>query len=128
MHPFAAALEAGDVDAAASLIREDVVLRSPVVFTPYQGRDVVAAILHGVSRVFEGFRYVRVVGAVGDRDQAFVFQARVGDREVEGSDFIHLDEHGLIDDVTVMVRPLTAAHALADAMAAQLAAQQSVTG
>jgi limonene-1,2-epoxide hydrolase len=122
MHPFAAALEARDMDAAAALLSDDVVLHSPVVFRPYQGRDVVAAILHAVSRVFEDFHYVREIGAADARDQAFVFHARVGEREIEGSDFLHLDQHGSIDELTVMVRPLTAAHAFADAMKAQLAA------
>ena len=48
-----------------------------------------------------------------------MFAARVGDRELSGCDFIHLDEAGLIDELTVMVRPLSAAQALAAAMGAQ---------
>jgi ketosteroid isomerase-like protein len=63
VHPFGAALEAGDVNAAVALLSEDVVFRSPVVFKPSHGRDAVAAILHAVSRVFEDFRYVREIGA-----------------------------------------------------------------
>ena len=35
MHPFGAAIEAGDVDAAVALLADDVEFRSPVVFTPY---------------------------------------------------------------------------------------------
>jgi hypothetical protein len=50
-----------------------------------------------------------------------VFQARVGERQIEGCDFFHLDEDGSIDEFVVMVRPLTGAQALADAMKAQLA-------
>jgi hypothetical protein len=38
---------------------------------------------------------------------------------VEGCDFLHLDADGLIDEFTVMVRPLSAAQALSEAMAAQ---------
>lgn len=125
MHPFAAALQARDLDAAAALLSDDVVLHSPIVFTPYRGRGVVAAVLHAVSRVFEDFHYVRQIGAADASDHAFVFRARIGDREIEGSDFVHFDQHGAIDELTVMVRPLTAAHAFADAMKAQLAAQGS---
>ncbi len=125
MHPFRAAIEAGDMDAAVGLLSEDVVFRSPVVFKPYQGRDAVGFILHAVSRVFEDFRYVREIGAPDAADHALVFHARVGDRELEGCDFLHLDDDGSIAELTVMVRPLTAAHALADAMKAQLA---SATG
>ncbi len=124
MHPFGAALEARDVNAAVALLSEDVVFRSPIVFKPYHGRDAVAAILHAVSRVLEDFRYVREIGAPDATDHALVFQARVGERQIEGCDFLHLDENGSIDELVVMVRPLTGAHALADAMKAQLAAAQ----
>ena len=48
-----------------------------------------------------------------------MFEARIGDVAVEGCDFLHLDGSGLIDEFTVMVRPLSAAQTLATAMAAQ---------
>jgi limonene-1,2-epoxide hydrolase len=122
VHPFGAALEARDVNAAVALLSEDVVFRSPVVFKPSHGRDAVAAILHAVSRVFDDFRYVREIGAPDATDHALVFQARVGERLIEGCDFLHLDEDGSIDELAVMVRPLSGTLALADAMKAQLAA------
>jgi SnoaL-like domain len=122
MHPFRAAIEARDMDAAVALLAEDVVFRSPVVYRPYRGREAVGAVLHGVSRVLEDFRYVREIGAEDAREHALVFRARIGERELEGSDFLHLGEDGAIDELTVMVRPLTGAHALAEAMEAQLTA------
>jgi hypothetical protein len=122
MHSFGAAVEARDMNAAVALLSEDVVFRSPIVFKPYQGRDAVAAILHAVSRVLEDFRYVREIGAPDATDHALVFQARIGEREIEGCDFLHIDEDGSIDELVVMVRPLTAAQALAEAMRAELAA------
>jgi hypothetical protein len=48
------------------------------------------------------------------------FRTRVGDREVEGIDMIRRGADGLIDDFTVMVRPLSAVTALRDAIGAQL--------
>lgn len=48
-----------------------------------------------------------------------MFTARVGWREVQGCDFPHLDEDGLIDELTVMVRPLSAAQELSAAMGAR---------
>ncbi|WP_414688415.1 nuclear transport factor 2 family protein [Mycobacterium sp.] len=120
MHPFRSAIEARDVDAAVALLREDVVFRSPVVFTPYQGREALRRILEAVITVFEDFRYIREIGADDARDHALVFEARVGDKHLEGCDFIQLDDDGAISVLTVMVRPLSAALALADAMKAQL--------
>ena len=127
MHPFGTALEAGDVDAAIELLSEDVVFRSPIVFKPYHGRAAVAPLLHAVSRVFTGFRYVREIGGPDASDHALVFQARVGEREIEGCDFLHLDDDGSIDELVVMVRPLSAALALAERMKTELAAATDAT-
>ena len=124
MHPFRAAVEARDLPAALALLAGDVVFRSPVVFRPYRGRDAVAPILLAVTEVFEDFRYVREIGERGGRDHALLFAARVGDRTLEGCDFLHTGGDGLISEFTVMVRPLSAVLALAEAMKAQLAASE----
>jgi hypothetical protein len=119
MNSFRKAVEARDPEAVAATLAENVVFRSPVAFRPYPGKAITAAILRGVLRVFEDFRYVRELGGGDGRDHALVFEARIGDTRVEGCDFLHLDENGLIDEFTVMVRPLSAAQALSAAMAAQ---------
>ena len=120
MHPFRAAVEAGDIDAAIALLAEDVVFRSPVVFTPYEGRQAVAPILHAVFHVFEDFRYTREIGAEGAADHALVFEARVGEKTLEGIDILHADAQGQITEFVVMVRPLQGTLALAAAMKALL--------
>ncbi|MCF0095376.1 nuclear transport factor 2 family protein [Micromonospora sp. MH99] len=119
MIDFRAAVEARDADALEAALADDVLFRSPVAFKPYPGKAITAAILRGVLRVFEDFRYVRELSGEGGRDHALVFEARIGDVAIEGCDFLHLDESGLIDELTVMVRPLSAAQAVAAAMAAQ---------
>lgn len=119
MRAFREAVESGDLAAVETLLAEDVVFTSPVVFKPYPGKAITAAILWAVSQVFEDVRYERELTGADGRDHALVFTARVGDREVSGCDFIHLDEDGLIDELTVMVRPLSGARALAEAMGAR---------
>ena len=123
MHPFRRAIEARDLDAAVALLHQDVVFKSPVVFRPYQGREAMRLILEAVFTVFEDFRYVREIGADDARDHALVFEARVGDKQLEGCDFVRLDDDGAISEFTVMVRPLAATLALADAMKALLTAE-----
>jgi hypothetical protein len=120
MHPFRRAIEARDIDAAVALMRDDVTFRSPAVFTQYTGHDAVRRILEAVVQVFQDFRYTREIGAAGASDHALVFEARVGDKQLEGCDFIRHDEDGAISELMVMVRPLSAALALAEAMKAQL--------
>ncbi|TDD66400.1 nuclear transport factor 2 family protein [Actinomadura darangshiensis] len=119
MHPFRRAVEAGDTSAIEGLLADDAVFTSPVVFKPYQGKAITAAIVRGAARVFEDVRYVREIVSADGRDHALIFRAEINGRQVQGCDFLHLDEDGLIDDLTVMVRPLTAANALAEAMGAQ---------
>jgi hypothetical protein len=116
---FREAVEAGDLGAVEALLAEGVVFTSPVVFKPYEGKAVTAAILGTVVKVFEDFRYVSELSGEDGRDHALVFATRVGERALDGCDFIHLDEEGLIDRLTVMVRPLSGAQALAAAMGAR---------
>lgn len=119
MRAFREAVEAHDLDRIHDLLAEDVVFRSPVAHHPYPGRAITHAILSAVIEVFEDFRYVREIGADDASDLALVFEATVGGKEITGCDFIHLDEDGRIDDFMVMVRPLSAAQALSEAMAAR---------
>ncbi|TQM32401.1 nuclear transport factor 2 family protein [Nocardia bhagyanarayanae] len=119
MHPFRAAVEARDEAAIEALLADDVVFTSPVAFKPYPGKAITAAILRAVIRVFEDFRYVREIADADGRDHAFVFEATVDGKQLTGCDFLHFDEDGKIDDFMVMVRPLSAAQALAKRMGEQ---------
>ncbi|KFG01100.1 membrane protein [Streptomyces scabiei] len=119
MHPFRKAVESGDLDAVAALLADDVVFTSPVAFKPYPGKAITAAILRGVLRVFEDFTYIREIANPDGRDHAFVFTATVAGKQIQGCDFLHFDDDGKIDEFTVMVRPLSAAQALGEAMGAQ---------
>lgn len=119
MQQFRQAVEARDEEAIAALLAEDVVFTSPVAFTPYPGKATTAAILRAVLRVFEDFHYVREIADVDGQDSALIFKAVVSGKQVNGCDFLHVNDEGLIDDFTVMVRPLSAAVAVSEAMGAQ---------
>ena len=112
------ALERKDAATATTLLADDVVFRSPAVHTPYEGKVATSLILHAVARVFEDFRYTRVLSS-GD-DHVLVFEARVGELDVEGVDLLHVDAAGLVDDFRVMIRPLKGLHAVVDAMAREI--------
>ena len=122
VHAFRRAVETGDLDGVLALVRDDVVFNSPVVFSPYRGRDALRPILAAVMDVFEDFRYVREIGSADAREHALLFRARVGAKVIEGCDFVRVDEAGAIEELTVMVRPLSATLALAETMKARLSA------
>ncbi|MEP9394724.1 nuclear transport factor 2 family protein [Gordonia sp. VNQ95] len=119
MKEFREAVERGDTTAIEALLADDVVFTSPVAFAPYEGKAITAAILRGVMRVFEDFRYIREFGSAGGADTALMFTATVSGKSITGCDFIHVDADGRIDDLMVMVRPLSGATAVAEAMGAQ---------
>ncbi|ETB18098.1 NADH:flavin oxidoreductase/NADH oxidase [Mycobacterium avium subsp. avium 11-4751] len=124
MHPFRRAVEERDGQAIQALLADTVVFTSPVAFKPYVGKPITAAILRGVMQIFEDFRYLREIGDPGGRDHALVFETGIAGApgiRITGCDFLHCDDDGLIDDFMVMVRPLSGATALSEAMGAQFA-------
>jgi hypothetical protein len=117
-HPFRVAVEAKDLEAAKATLREDVVLHSPILFRGFEGREIVMGVLTHVAATLEDFRYTDELA--GERTVVLRFKARVGDRELEGIDFLELDEQGLVQELTVFMRPLSAVTAFNDQMAARL--------
>ena len=120
---FRDAVEAGDLEGMEAALDRNVTFHSPVVFKPYEGREAVMALLSLVAQVFEEFRYVDELH--GDGTTCLVFKARVGDRELDGIDYLRHGQGGLVTELTVMVRPYSAATALRDAMGARLEALAS---
>jgi hypothetical protein len=118
-HPFRKAVEERDEAAIQAMLAEDVVFTSPVAFKPYVGKPITAAILRGVLRIFEDFHYVREIADSNGRDHALVFETTVSGKKVNGCEFLHFNDDGLIDDFMVMVRPLSGATVLSEAMGAQ---------
>jgi SnoaL-like domain len=123
---FRAAVEAGDHSAMVAALAPDVVFNSPVKHRPFEGREAVAVLFGALMETFEDFRYTDELSA--ERMSALVFRARVGDRELEGIDILRFDDEGLIADFTVMVRPLTGAIALAEAVGEKLGIAEPAGG
>ena len=120
MKAFRAAVEAGDMDAGVALLADDVTFRSPAVFTPYQGREAVSRILRTVFEVFEDFRYTDELTDAGGQVSTLVFEARVGDKTLQGIDLIRLDDEGRIGELVVFVRPASGLMALGAEMGRRL--------
>jgi SnoaL-like protein len=117
---FKAAVLAGDLDAALSLFADDVVFHSPVVHRPYQGRDALGGILRAVFTVFENFRYTAEYA--GPDGHVLEFHAEVGGRELQGVDILRSagGPDAPLTELTVLVRPYSAATALRERMATLL--------
>lgn len=117
-HPFRRAAEAKDLELLTESLREDVELHSPVLFRGFEGREVVTQVLGHVAATLEDLTYTDEL-VEGDT-VALRFKARVGDRELEGIDFLELDEEGRIAVLTVFMRPMSALTAFNERMAERL--------
>jgi hypothetical protein len=113
-HPFRAAVEAADIEAALGLLAPNVTFHSPVQHAAYEGVEATSVLLRAV---FEDFHYTDELS--GPDVHALILRARVGDRDVEGIDILR-PASGPVEDFTVMVRPLSAAMALGEAVRRQL--------
>ena len=119
MHAFRAAVEARDHEGMVATLAEDVLLYSPVAHKPFAGRESVAEVFAALLETFEDFRYTNEFedGAT----TALIFRTRIGDREAQGLDLIQANDEGKIQELTVMIRPVSALAALGERMAPRVA-------
>jgi hypothetical protein len=111
---FRAAVEAQDHAGMVEALAPEVVFHSPITFRPFEGRALVGTLFGVLLETFEDFRYTDELD--GDGVKMLIFKARVDDRELEGLDVLRFDAEGKVAEFTVMVRPLSGAMALADAV------------
>jgi hypothetical protein len=123
---FRSAVESADHAGMVAALAPDVVFNSPVKHQPFEGREAVAVLFGALLETFEDFRYTDEVAT--DGLAMLVFRARVGDRELEGVDILRFDDDGLVSEFTVMVRPLTGAIALAEAVGERLGLAKQPSG
>jgi hypothetical protein len=117
-HPFRAAAEAKDLDLITETLREDVELHSPILFRGFEGREMVGQVLTHVAATLEGLTYVDEL--TEGNTVALRFKAHVGDRELEGIDFLELDDEGRVAVLTVFMRPMSALTAFNEQMKQRL--------
>jgi hypothetical protein len=123
---FRAAAEAKDFSQIDELFSEAVVFRSPMVYKPYEGREALNVLLTAIARVFEDFRYLEHVE--NDDVAVLFFQARVGDRELQGVDILRFGDDDRIVEMTVMVRPMSGLVAVGERMKELLEAAAAAPG
>jgi len=124
-HQFRLAAERKDFELMTETLREDVVLHSPILFRGFEGRETVLAVLTHVAATLGDFTYVDELS--DGKSVCLRFKANVAgtDREIEGIDFLELDEDGRVAELTVFMRPFSALTAFNEQMSARLGAAES---
>jgi hypothetical protein len=122
-----------------SLLDDDVVFYSPIVFTPQRGKAVTTLYLEAAAQTFPGdpgqvpadggappsgsFRYTK---AVLSGDTAVLeFETTIEGTYVNGVDIIRCSPEGRIIEFRVMIRPLQAVDLVHRSMAAMLERMRS---
>ena len=89
-HPFRRAAEAKDLDLLSEALADDVVLHSPILFRGFEGKEIVTQLLTHVAATLEDLTYVDELA--GGNTVCLRFKANVGDYELEGIDYLTLDD------------------------------------
>ena len=123
-HQFRRAAESKDFELMKESLREDVVLHSPILFRGFEGRDTVLTVLSHVAATLEDFTYTDELN--DGKSVCLRFKANIGgtNRELEGIDFLELDEDGRVAELTVFMRPFSALTAFNEQMSARLGASE----
>ena len=119
-----AVVESGDPALLDGLLADDVVFRSPAVFTPQQGKGVTTRYLSSAMVVLGPS--LRYVAEWYDQTSAVLeFEAKLDGVYVQGVDMLRWNGDGKLVSFTVLVRPMRGLQKLVELMSHQLAAGQT---
>jgi hypothetical protein len=105
MHPFEHISSTNPTaERFASILDQDVVFHSPVFVHPITGRDEVADLLETAHGIFGRPAYR--LGLSEGRDTALLFDGEVEGQALQVAVVIHDGPEGLIQELTVLMRPL----------------------
>jgi len=118
-----AVVESRDPALLDDLLADDVVFRSPAVFTPQEGKAVTTHYLTSAIAVLGPS--LRYIGQWHDQISAVLeFEAELDGAYVQGVDMLRWNDDSRLVSFTVLVRPLRGLQKLMELMAPQLAARQ----
>src|SRR5437773_2843843 len=125
-NPMRIAVEARDVQGMIDTLAPDVVFRSPLISATFEGREQVADLFRALADafLFEGSTYYTNQLTEGDT-VVLVFSVNVNGQPVQGVDLLKHDDEGKIKEMTVFLRPLPGATAVAQALSPRLAGRGS---
>jgi hypothetical protein len=124
-----------------TILADDVVFCSPIVFTPQKGKEITKAYLNAAGATFDaggskdevsndasgetgGFHYTKEV--LSGHHAVLEFETHMGGKYVNGVDIITCNDEGKIIEFKVMIRPLQAINLVHAQMAAMLKKMEAI--
>src|SRR4051812_46967022 len=103
-------IEQKDLQIMEPFLSDEVVLSSPALFKPKKGKRAVVEVLKDVLASLEGYRVTKTW--IDGNEILLEFDAKVGDRSLQGIDRITLNSKGQLEHLKVYIRPFKGLQAL----------------
>jgi hypothetical protein len=97
-------MESRDPAAVVETLAHDVVLRSPIIDVPFEGREEAAKLFEALLGAAERIEY-HIDSPARDL-HVFAFRLSFGGKPVEGVDLVRFNDRGEATEFTVFLRPL----------------------
>ena len=109
-------VDADDFNALDSIVADDAVFSSPVVFTPMEGKEITMMYLHAAGQSFnmQKFKYTKEIH--DGMNSVLEFETYIDDISVNGIDMIEWNKEGKISNFKVMIRPFKAVQKVQEKM------------
>ena len=89
-----------------SILADNIIFYSPVVFTPQKGRDLTFLYLMAAAQVFNNKSFTYTKEIINENHATLEFELIINGIEINGIDLITWNEAGLIVELKVFIRPL----------------------
>lgn len=116
IHEFTKAMQRKDLEAMLSHMADDIVLKTPLAAEPFRGKAAIRPVVTALLGVVDAFDFREVLQ--GPEHVSAFFGITVGNEQLDGVDYWRLNDAGLIQEMTVLWRPLPAALAVEKKLAA----------
>ena len=95
-----------DYSLLESILSDDIVFYSPVVYTPQRGKKIALQYLAAASEVFntESFKYEKEI--IMYHSASLEFSLNINETDINGIDLISWNNNNKIDEFKVFIRPL----------------------
>ena len=116
IHKWHEVIDADDLNALDSIVADDAVFSSPVVFTPMEGKEITMVYLHAAGQSFnmQKFKYTKEIH--DGMNSVLEFETYIDDISVNGVDMIEWNKEGKISNFKVMIRPIKAVQKVQEKM------------
>ena len=116
IHKWHEVVDADDLSTLDSIVADDAVFSSPVVFTPMEGKEITMMYLHAAGQSFnmQKFKYTREIH--DGMNSVLEFETYIDDISVNGVDMIEWNKEGKITNFKVMIRPFKAVQKVQEKM------------